>query len=123
MAQNKLLLILGNQLFPINEISKTNCKTIVMKEDLGLATDYFHHKLKVHMYFVAMREYRDELINKGFRVIYHSIDDDTFSVPFLTSWTKRFKIIKSLKFIILKLLTKHLKINLTFLNNLFRSSS
>ena len=47
MAQNKLLLILGNQLFPINEISKTNCKTIVMKEDLGLATDYFHHKLKI----------------------------------------------------------------------------
>ena len=26
---------------------------------------------------------RDELINKGFQVIYHSIDDDTFTVPFL----------------------------------------
>ena len=83
MEQNKLLLILGNQLFPINEIRKTDCKTIVMKEDLGLATDYFHHKLKIHMFFVAMREYRDELINEGFRVIYHSIDDDTFTVPFL----------------------------------------
>ena len=80
MEQNKLLLILGNQLFPINEISKTDCKTIVMKEDLGLATDYFHHKLKIHMFFVAMREYRDELINEGFRVIYHSIDDDTLDL-------------------------------------------
>ena len=67
MAKNKLLLILGNQLFPINEISKTDCKTIVMKEDLGLATDYFHHKLKIHMFFVAMREYRDELINMAIK--------------------------------------------------------
>ena len=83
MAQKKLLLILGNQLFPIDEISRTNCKIIFMKEDLGLATDYFHHKLKIHMFFVAMREYRDELINNGYQVIYHSIDDDTFTMPFL----------------------------------------
>ena len=83
MTQNNLLLILGNQLFPINEISKIECKTVFMKEDLGLATDYFHHKLKIHMFFVAMREYRDELINQGYQVIYHSIDDDTFTLPFL----------------------------------------
>ena len=83
MTQNNLLLILGNQLFPINEISKIECKTVFMKEDLGLATDYFHHKLKIHMFFVAMREYRDELINQGYQVIYHSIDDDTFTSPFL----------------------------------------
>jgi deoxyribodipyrimidine photolyase-like uncharacterized protein len=65
MTQNNLLLILGNQLFPINEISKIECKTVFMKEDLGLATDYFHHKLKIHMFFVAMRPLKQQTFHSA----------------------------------------------------------
>ena len=45
MADDNLLIILGNQLFPIEEIKKTGVKKILMKEDLGLCTDFKHHKL------------------------------------------------------------------------------
>ena len=83
MTKNNLLVILGNQLFPIEKINKIGCKTIFMKEDLGLTTDYLHHKLKILMFFIAMREYRDELIDNGYQVIYHSIDDHTFTSPFM----------------------------------------
>ena len=40
MTKNNLLVILGNQLFPIEKINKIGCKTIFMKEDLG-----FNHGL------------------------------------------------------------------------------
>ena len=83
MTKNNLLVILGNQLFPIEKINKIGCKTIFMKEDLSLTTDYLHHKLKILMFFIAMREYRDELIDNGYQVIYHSIDDHTFTSPFM----------------------------------------
>ena len=38
MADDNLLIILGNQLFPLEEIKKTGAKKIFMKEDLGLCT-------------------------------------------------------------------------------------
>ena len=40
MADDNLLIILGNQLFPLEEIKKTGAKKIFMKEDLGLCTDF-----------------------------------------------------------------------------------
>ena len=36
MPENKILLILGNQLFPIEYIKKTKVKSVFMAEDFGL---------------------------------------------------------------------------------------
>ena len=83
MADHSLLIILGNQLFPIEEIKRTKIKKIFMKEDLGLCTNYRHHKLKIFFFLSSMRQYRDYLLENGYEVIYHSIDDQSFDVDFL----------------------------------------
>ena len=91
MTDNNLLIILGNQLFPLEEIKKTNCKSIFIKEDLGLCTDHKHHKLKILMFLISMREYRDYLVSNGFKVIYHSIDDSEFKTPYLKTLSNEIK--------------------------------
>ena len=50
MSNNEILLILGNQLFPLEHVKKTNAKYVFMAEDLGLTTNYKHHKLKILMF-------------------------------------------------------------------------
>ncbi len=82
MHNNNLLLILGNQLFPIEYIKKTNVNKIFMAEDYGLCINYKHHKLKILMFFQAMRQYKEELIQNGYQVIYHSIEDNDFKDTF-----------------------------------------
>ena len=82
MSENKILLILGNQLFPIEHIKKTKVKLIFMAEDFGLTTKHKHHKLKILMFLWSMRQYRDNLIKNGFNVYYHSIEDDDFKDDF-----------------------------------------
>ena len=62
MNDRDLLIVLGNQLFPINYIKNTRSKHIFMAEDYDLCTDYKHHKLKILFFFLAMREYRNNLI-------------------------------------------------------------
>ena len=80
MNQNNLLVVLGNQLFPLEYVQETGCDTVFMKEDLGLCTDYKHHKLKILFYLVAMREYRDSLLSAGYSVLYHNLGDNAFRV-------------------------------------------
>ena len=58
MANNEFLIILGNQLFPIDYIKKTKIKKIFMSEDYNLAIKHKHHKLKILMFLTAMREKR-----------------------------------------------------------------
>ena len=83
MNGENLLVVLGNQLFPLEFVKGTGCDTVFMKEDLGLCTDYRHHKLKILFYLVAMREYRDSLLRAGYSVIYHEMGDETFSEPYI----------------------------------------
>ena len=78
MTNNNLLIILGNQLFPIKYIKETNCTDIFMCEDYELCTEYKHHKLKILMFFISMREYKKELIKNGYNVHYYSIEDKDF---------------------------------------------
>ena len=61
MNDRDLLIVLGNQLFPINYIKNTRSKHIFMAEDYHLCTDHKHHKLKILFFFLAMREYRKNL--------------------------------------------------------------
>ncbi len=88
MSENKILLILGNQLFPIEHIKKTKVKSIFMAEDFGLTTKHKHHKLKILMFLWSMRQYRDNLIKNGFNVYYHSIEDDDFKDDFEKKFLK-----------------------------------
>ena len=83
MADDNLLIILGNQLFPLEEIKKTGAKKIFMKEDLGLCTDFKHHKLKILFFLGAMREYKKNLEANGFEVIYFDIDNKEFDTSYL----------------------------------------
>ena len=82
MVKNELLLILGNQLFPINYIRNTKIKKIFMSEDYGLSIKHKHHKLKILMFFLAMRQYKDDLIKNGYEVYYYSIEDNDFKDTF-----------------------------------------
>ncbi len=91
MADHSLLIILGNQLFPIEEIKRTKIKKVFMKEDLGLCTNYRHHKLKIFFFLSSMRQYRDYLTENGYEVIYHSIDDQSFDVDFLKTLDQEIK--------------------------------
>ena len=95
MSANDLLLILGNQLFPIEHLNKTKIKKVFMAEDFGLATHHKHHKLKILMFLWAMRQYRDELIENGYTVYYFSIDDQHFKISYedkLLTTIKNYKI-------------------------------
>ena len=83
MKNNNLLIILGNQLFPLKNIQNIGSKNIFMKEDYGLCTDVHHHKLKILFFLTSMREFRDNLIRHGFNVIYHSIEEQNFKLDYL----------------------------------------
>ena len=97
MSTNDLLLILGNQLFPIEHIKKTKVKKVFMAEDFGLTTYHKHHKLKILMFLWAMRQYRDELVENGYTVYYYSIEDKNFKISYedkLLVAIKKYKIEK-----------------------------
>ena len=91
MSKNEILVILGNQLFPIEHIKKTNVNKIFMAEDFGLTTEHKHHKLKILMFLWSMRQYRDDLVKNGYEVYYHSIDDDNFKDIFEDKFLKVIK--------------------------------
>ena len=71
--ENNLFIILGNQLFDPNILKSKNCTEVFMAEDFGLCTYQKHHKLKLYLFLVAMREYKDELEASGFKVHYLSL--------------------------------------------------
>ena len=70
------LIILGNQLFPIEYISKIKPNYIYMREDYQLCTFQKHHKHKITLFLSAMRSYRDDLIRGKFDVDYHELNPD-----------------------------------------------
>ena len=90
----KLQVILGNQLFPIEEVRQLDSSVIFMAEDHDLCSKDKHHKLKILNFLVSMREYRDLLIKEGFKVFYFSIDEAEFVEPYES---KLLRILKSEK--------------------------
>ena len=64
--KNNLLVILGNQLFPLEYISQLNINKVYMKEDIELCTYFKHHKMKLTLFLTAMRDYRDLLKKNDF---------------------------------------------------------
>ena len=74
-----LTLILGNQLYrqwlegPGLQLGPDD--TVVMVEDLGVASAYRYHKLRLVHTFVAMRSFRDALLEQGIRVRYYELPE------------------------------------------------
>ena len=85
MKSTDLLVLLGNQLFPTDEIKKLDTNQIFMAEDYNLCTYEKHHKLKILMFLCAMREKRDELIKNHFNVFYSEISNEDFLIPYKKS--------------------------------------
>ena len=67
--KNNLLVILGNQLFPLEYISQLNINKVYMKEDIELCTYFKHHKMKLTLFLTAMRDYRDLLEKYDFEKV------------------------------------------------------
>ena len=82
MKNTRLLILLGNQLFPLQDIRVANAGAIFMAEDLGLCTYERHHKLKILMFLASMREKRDELLDDDFSVDYAGIEQPEFDIPY-----------------------------------------
>ena len=73
-----LLIILGNQLFNPIYLKKIKFDFIFMAEDYELCSYVKHHKLKILMFLLSMREYCVELRHSNYKVIYKSLEDDSF---------------------------------------------
>jgi deoxyribodipyrimidine photolyase-related protein len=75
-SDHSLLIVLGNQLFPIAHLRDLGVTRVFMAEDQGLCTYVKHHKLKLVLFLSAMRSYADDLRDAGFDVHYVSLDDE-----------------------------------------------
>ena len=83
IEMKKLFLILGNQLFNPNFLSKYKQDHIFyMAEDYGLCSYEKHHKHKIIFFLSCMRSFRDELTEKGFKIIYKKIDENDFKTEY-----------------------------------------
>ena len=81
MEMKSIFLILGNQLFPIDNIKKYNKSTFFMCEDLGLCTYQKHHKLKLILFLSSMRSYADVLKNNKYKLKYINLNNK-FDIPY-----------------------------------------
>lgn len=69
-----MLIILGNQLFPLKFLPPASEVRVFMAEDMGLCTYVKHHQQKIVLFLAAMRSYADELRDAGYEVIYSMLD-------------------------------------------------
>ena len=69
-----MLVILGNQLFPLQFLPPREKGPVFMAEDVGLCTYEKHHQQKIVLFLAAMRSYRDELRAAGYDVHYVELD-------------------------------------------------
>ena len=69
-----MLVILGNQLFPLEYLPPADKTAVFMAEDVGLCTYVKHHQQKIVLFLAAMRSYADELEQAGYRVTYLRLD-------------------------------------------------
>jgi deoxyribodipyrimidine photolyase-related protein len=69
-----LLVVLGNQLFPLEYLPTPTEVRVFMAEDLGLCTYVRHHQQKIVLFLAAMRSYADALMSAGYDVHYERLD-------------------------------------------------
>lgn len=111
--KKSILLILGDQLFPVHYLKAIGTTRVFMAEDFHLCTSTRHHKQKITLFFCAMRSYAEHLKAEGFEVTYLQLSPgpilaklrteterlglsriDCFEIedkPFRTAFAKEFK--------------------------------
>ena len=72
-----LLVILGNQLFPHEQLPPPDAVDVFMAEDMGLCTYEKHHQQKIVLFLAAMRSYTDSLRAAGYDVAYRRLDPES----------------------------------------------
>jgi len=82
VASKSLFIILGNQLFPINEINDHKDSYFFMAEDYDLCTYEKHHKHKLILFLSSMRKYAFELKRKNFSLKYHKINKENLKLTY-----------------------------------------
>jgi deoxyribodipyrimidine photolyase-related protein len=78
MACNNLVIVLGDQLWtksPALDNAKSTDDLVVMIEAREEATYIPQHKIRLVLFFSAMRHFRDELKDRGYAVSYSALDD------------------------------------------------
>lgn len=81
--RRKVLLILGNQLFPTRALKDHKDALVFMVEDPAACTYVRHHKHKLILILAAMRAYAAGLRASGFDVHYERIEDNPEQIPFI----------------------------------------
>lgn len=69
-----MLVVFGNQLFPLRFLPPPGSMPVFMAEDVGLCTYEKHHQQKIVLFLAAMRAYADELRAAGYEVHYVTLD-------------------------------------------------
>lgn len=87
MADKILRIILGNQLFPIEEYNSETSRTYFMAESRDLCEHFRYHKHKIILFLANMRHYAEELKKNNCKVHYEPLEDDTQST-FVTKLKK-----------------------------------
>jgi deoxyribodipyrimidine photolyase-related protein len=83
MGDDTLLIILGNQLFEKKYLSQAKTKNIFMAEDFGLCTEEKYHKQKIFFFLSAMRCFKDEVSDLGYKVFYNKLSDKNKNKDFI----------------------------------------
>jgi deoxyribodipyrimidine photolyase-related protein len=111
-----LLIVLGNQLFDKSNHPK-EITDIFMCEDLDLCTYEKHHKKKISFFLTSMREYRDEMVNSGYKLHYKDFNDG-FESSFISKLKQAISTIKPNKVFIYEIEDKEFETKLLdFLEN------
>jgi len=71
-----VLVVLGNQLFPVKHLPPASEASVFMAEDVGLCTYVRHHQQKIVLFLAAMRSYADALSRAGYDVHYERLNTD-----------------------------------------------
>jgi deoxyribodipyrimidine photolyase-related protein len=71
----KLLVVQGNQLFPLDSLRRHKDAIVYLSEDCRACTYLQHHKHKLVLILSAMRAYADALRKAGFTVVYEKLED------------------------------------------------
>jgi len=89
-------IILGNQLFNPKYLEPFKKNLFFMAEDYDLCTYYSHHKHKIIFFLSAMRSFRDELEENGFKIEYKNASEKDFKHTYVSK-LKSFIVSKKLK--------------------------
>ncbi len=75
LSQTPTLLILGNHLFPPSELPPAEDVQVYMAEDRELCTYVRHHQQKLVLFLASMRDYADELRDRGYELHYAPLQE------------------------------------------------